>query len=215
MAGRRGRRGAAVGGRLGGVLLFALLALLTAGCGGSHGSDSTSGSRASDGSGNGVNPPVVHVSAPKYTGYHMPSSSMEPTLHCAKPGFGCGASHPDRLLVRRYDSTPRRGEIVVFKTPQRAAEVCGAGGTFVKRLIGLPGETVAERDGVVFVDGKKLNEPYVKADRRGDKSGRWRVPSGAYFLMGDNRSSSCDSRFWGSVPRDQLIGRVVKIFRQG
>jgi signal peptidase I len=139
---------------------------------------------------------------------------MEPTLHCAKPGYGCEASHPDRLLVRPFDFAPSRGEIVVFRTPQRAAEACGVGGTFVKRLVGLPGETVAERKGVVFIDDRKLSEPYVKEGRRDGKTGRWHVPDGEYFLMGDNRSSSCDSRFWGSVPRDQLIGRVAKIFRQ-
>jgi signal peptidase I len=93
--------------------------------------------------------------------------------------------------------------------------VCGAGGVFVKRLIGLPGEAVGERNGVVFVDGKKLREPYVKADRRDDETRSWRVPHDEYFLMGDNRASSCDSRFWGSVPRANLIGKVVKVFRQG
>ena len=143
----------------------------------------------------------------------MPSSSMEPTLHCAKPGIGCGALHPDRLLVRGFDSGQRRGDIVVFTTPRRA--VCGARGTFVKRLIGLPGETVAERDGVVSIDGKELSEAYVKPGRRDDLTRSWRVPQGRYFLMGDNRTSSCDSRFWGSVPRGNLIGRVAKIFRQG
>jgi signal peptidase I len=186
--------------------VLAFLLFVGIGCGNTVGAGSDGGS---------TNPPVVQVSAPRYTGYHMPSASMEPTLHCAKPGFGCGASHPDRLLVRAFGSAPSRGDIVVFRTPRRAARVCGAGGTFVKRLIGLPGETVGERNGVVFIDGKRLSEPYVKADRRDDETHSWRVPDGEYFLMGDNRMSSCDSRFWGSVPRDNLIGSVVKIFRQG
>ena len=108
----------------------ALLALGWAGWGSSPGV----GSDAST-----TDPPVVHVSAPRYTGYHMPSSSMEPTLHCAKPAIGCEASYPDRLLVRAFGSAPRRGEIVVFTTPDRAREVCGASGTFVKRLIGQIG----------------------------------------------------------------------------
>jgi len=65
--------------------------------------------------------------------------------------------------------------MVVFKTPQRAAEVCGSAGTFVKRLIGLPGETVVVRNGFVFIDGEKLSEPYVAADRRESEGGRWHV----------------------------------------
>jgi signal peptidase I len=167
------------------------------------------------GDGSSNSPPVVHVSAPRYTGYHMPSSSMEPTLHCAKPALGCGASHPDRLLVKAFASDPARGDIVVFRTPRRALESCGVSGTFVKRLIGLPGETVSQRSGIVFIDGRKLDEPYVKARRRDDQTGSWHVASQEYFLLGDNRASSCDSRFWGSVSRSNLIGKVVKVFRQG
>ena len=186
---------------------YALLALTGVACGASSGSPG--------GDGSGSTPTIVHVSAPRNTEYHMPSSSMEPTLHCAKPGFGCGASHPDRLLVRDFTSDPARGDIVVFRTPRRAQEACGVAGTFVKRVIGLPGETVSERKGVVFIGGKKLDEPYVSPERRDDTTRTWHVTSGEYFLLGDNRASSCDSRIWGSVPRRNLIGKVVKVFRQG
>ena len=100
--------------------------------------------------------------------YRIPSSSMEPTLHCAG-SQGCEARLSDRVLANRFIyrfRSPHRGEIVVFKTPPAAKQRCGAGGTFVKRLIGLPGESWSERNGYVYINGKKLNEPYIKADRR-------------------------------------------------
>jgi signal peptidase I len=91
---------------------------------------------------------------------------------------------------------------------------CGAGGTFVKRLIGLPGEVVSERDGIVFIDGKMLNEPYISPDRRDHEPPRsWaRIAPDHYFFMGDNRSQSCDSRVWGTVPRSDLIGEVFFVY---
>jgi len=146
--------------------------------------------------------------------YRIPSSAMEPALHCARPTPGCEAGTADRILVPRLLSfwTPSRGDIVVFRTPPLAAEKCGEGGTFVKRLVGLPGETVAERRGLVSVDGRPLNEPYVKRGRRDTESGTWQVPKGEYFFLGDNRAQSCDSRQWGSVPRDNLIGPVVAFY---
>jgi signal peptidase I len=147
--------------------------------------------------------------------YRIPSSSMEPTLHCARPGSGCLARFSDRVLANRFIyhfRKPRRGDIVVFKTPPVAAAKCGSGGTFVKRLVGLPGETVQEKSGQIFIDGKKLVEPYVGESRRDSDSGTWKVPPGQYFFMGDNRIQSCDSREWGSVPRKNIIGQVFAIY---
>jgi signal peptidase I len=149
--------------------------------------------------------------------YRIPSSSMEPTLHCARPALGCEARFSDRVLANRFIyhfRNPRRGEIIVFKTPPAAAQKCGAGGTFVKRLIGLPGDVVSERDGFVYIDGKLLDEPYIKPDRRDHEPPRnfGRVAPGHYFFMGDNRSQSCDSRVWGTVPRKNLIGEVFFVY---
>jgi signal peptidase I len=145
--------------------------------------------------------------------FRIPSSSMEPTLHCAKPGDWCLGSIDDRVIANRlaYDfGSPKRGQLVVFKAPAATAK-CGGGegGTFVKRLIGLPGEEVSEHTGTIFIDGKKLTEPYVDPGLRDVQSGTWRVPPLQYFFLGDDRSHSCDSRTWGSVPRSSLIGPVV------
>jgi signal peptidase I len=148
--------------------------------------------------------------------YRIPSSSMEPTLHCARPGPGCEARLSDRVLANRFIyhfRSPNRGEIIVFNTPKKAAQAaCNASGTFVKRLIGLPGETVSERDGQLYVNGKHLDEPYITPQRRDHQSGTWKVPQGKYFFMGDNRQESCDSRRWGSVPRKNIIGEVFMTY---
>ena len=148
--------------------------------------------------------------------YRIPSSSMEPTLHCARPAPGCEARFSDRVLANRFIyrfENPRRGQIIVFKTPPLAQVRCGAGGTFVKRLIGLPGDTVSEKNGFVYINGKLLKEPYIQASRRDhDPPRTWHVPQGYYFFMGDNRAESCDSRVWGPVPRKNLIGEVFFVY---
>ena len=160
--------------------------------------------------------------------YRIPSSSMEPTLNCARgPGaIGCLGDSSDRVLACRICldfGPPSRGDIVVFNTPREAALKCGEGGTFVKRVIGLPGETVKEDDqGFIWVRKPgaksffKLKEPYLTASRRLADSAHfgevWHVPANSYFMMGDNRSQSCDSRTWGSVPRNKLIGKVFFVY---
>ncbi len=164
---------------------------------------------------------VLLVKAFVVNPYRIPSSSMESTLHCAQPASGCEARFSDRVLANRFLyhlRDPRRGEIVVFETPPQAQVKCGAGGTFVKRLVGMPGETIEVRleggDGYVYVNGRKLSEPYVEPDRRGavEEFGPVKVPDDAYFMMGDNRAQSCDSRVWGSVPRENLIGKVFATY---
>jgi signal peptidase I len=147
--------------------------------------------------------------------YRVPSSAMEPTLHCGPKGFeGCVGSTDDRIAVLEYVfSSPKRGDIVAFSAPPLALSMCGAGGVYVKRLIGLPGDTWAERSGVVYIDGKALSEPYVPASERDHFSYPVRkIPQGQYFMMGDNRSGSCDSRKWGTVPRRNLLGRLVATY---
>nr|MDP9492284.1 signal peptidase I [Actinomycetota bacterium] len=144
--------------------------------------------------------------------YRIPTSSMEPTLHCAGAGVDCTARFSDRVLANRFIyrlKDPERGDIVVFETPQRARKDCNASGTFVKRIIALPGEAWEMRNGFVFINGRRLQEPYVKPDRRElDTLPPQRIPKNHYFVMGDNRGSSCDSRVWGPLPRGNLIGKV-------
>jgi signal peptidase I len=164
---------------------------------------------------------VLAVKAWVINPYRIPSSSMEPTLNCAKPAVGCLASGglfdgSDRVLACRICldfESPARGDIIVFNSPPKAAVRCGTGGVYVKRLIGLPGDVWSEKDGYVYINGKKLNEPYIEPQYRDDLSFTGgKIPPGQYFMMGDNRNGSCDSRYWGTVPRADLIGKVVAIY---
>jgi len=148
--------------------------------------------------------------------FRVPTSSMEPTLHCAKPGVGCTGSLNDRVIVAKIVyrfRNPERGEIAVFHAPPEAKERCTEGGTYLKRVIGLPGEQISERDGLFYVDGRKLNEPYVTQFERDSVTKTWpRLGKGEYFMMGDNRLGSCDSRTWGPVSRSAFIGPVVATY---
>jgi len=140
--------------------------------------------------------------------YRIPSAAMEPTLHCARPAPECQAKHQDRVLVFKFLGYGR-GDIVVFHVPKAAEEACGAGGVFVKRIVAAPGDTWQEKQGFVYVNGKKLDESYVDPGKRDQQSYPLRrIPADNYFLMGDNRSASCDSRRWGTVEKDQIIGRI-------
>jgi signal peptidase I len=164
---------------------------------------------------------VIGVKAWIVNPYRIPSPSMEPTLHCARPEPDCEGSSSDRVLANRFIyhfHDPRRGDIVVFHSPPAAAREC-IGGIFVKRIIGLPGERWSERKGVTYIDGRRLSEPYIEPGHRDEDTktlfdipptGKLkRIPAGMYLMEGDNRAHSCDSRVWGLVPRIDIIGKVV------
>jgi signal peptidase I len=163
---------------------------------------------------------VLAIKAWVVNPYRIPSSSMEPTLHCARPATGCEARFSDRVLANRFIyhfRDPRRGEIVVFETTPAVVRKCNAGGTFVKRIVGLPGETLRLRlvrgREYVYINGRRLDEPYVQPDRRAfGPEKTWKIPEGQYFLMGDNRTSSCDSRQWGPLPRGNILGEVFATY---
>jgi signal peptidase I len=163
---------------------------------------------------------VLAVKAWVVNPYRIPSPSMEPTLHCARPEPDCEAMRSDRVLANRFIyhfRDPRRGEIVVFHAPEAANREC-MGGIFVKRIIGLPGEVWSERNGYTYINGRRLSEPYLRPGRRDQETKNLsdipptgtmkRIPKEMYLMEGDNRAHSCDSRVWGLVPRKNLIGKV-------
>jgi signal peptidase I len=140
---------------------------------------------------------------------------MEPTLHCAMPGPGCLSNYADRIVVRPLEEgEPERGDVVAFDAPPLAEARCGSGGRFLQRVIGMQGEELEERNGFVFIDGDRLVEPYVDPVLVWR---RWRtaIAEGRYFLMGDSRAQSCDSRVWGTVPRNAIVGKAIQIERDG
>jgi signal peptidase I len=185
------------------VSSIALATLVLAGCSGKSSSQSSGGLT------------VEKVTVPRETRtYTVPSSSMEPTLHCGQAEPGCEADVPDRVEVATPAVKIKRGDVIAFKTPPLARERCGAGGIFIKRVIALPGETWSERNGDDYIGAKKLDESYVNAGRRDTESHPpIHLPAGDYFVEGDNRSASCDSRVWGPVPRENIIGQVTRVIR--
>ncbi len=152
--------------------------------------------------------------------YRIPSPSMVPTLEIGQ-----------RVLVNRIGnrfSEPEIGDVVVFHPPtgaERADNMCGetppegqvclrptsrkADVNFIKRVVAGPGDRIAIEDGHVILNGKRQPEPFTEACGGGDGCSYRReatIPAGHYFMMGDNRGSSDDSRFWGPVPAEWIIG---------
>jgi len=127
--------------------------------------------------------------------YSIPSPSMTPTLQVG-----------DHIVVTPYVAGgPQRGHVVVFRSTQQSGEL------LVKRIIATPGDLVDSRLGYVRVGGRTLAEPYVLRPAASGAIQAQIVPSGSYFVMGDNREVSSDSRSWGVVPREQIVGRARMI----
>ncbi len=159
-----------------------------------------------------IGPPIRHVPYPYYGGT-LHTGVMEPTIRCARPGQGCTAKYNDLVLVELSGARLlSRGDIIFFQLPTAAKRFCGQGEA-IERVVGLPGDHVAEHTGTISVNGHRLAEPYVPASERDQRSGSWHVPQGSYFVMADYRKYSCDSRYWGPLPATNVKGRIVEIIR--
>ena len=127
--------------------------------------------------------------------FRIDGTSMEPNIH-----------NGEYIIVNKtaywFGHNPQRGDVIIFNAPDQPQN------DWVKRVIGLPGDKVEVRgDGTVYVNGQQLEEPYLPPHHSGT-SGTWTVPEDQYFVMGDNRSASLDSRAKGPVPRNRIIGKA-------
>jgi len=125
------------------------------------------------------------------------SISMQPTLYAG-----------DFVVVNKVAykiGTPERGDVIIFHYPPDPNRE-----PYIKRVIGLPGETVRVSDGEVFINGVPLREPYIAAPPSYD--GTWTIPQDSLFVLGDNRNSSSDSHSWGTVPLDNVIGKAEVVY---
>jgi signal peptidase I len=161
---------------------------------------------------------AVLVKTLAFQAFYIPSGSMEETLQI-----------DDRVLVNKISyrfGDPQRGDVIVFdRTPNTDESLLGAllrnlaesvgvrtpEADLIKRVIALPGETIEIRGNTVFIDGEPLEEPYLEDDVRTERMNPVTVPEDEYFVMGDNRSRSQDSRFFGTVSRDEVVGRAFVI----
>ncbi len=135
--------------------------------------------------------------------FYIPSGSMEPTLQIG-----------DRILVSKFSyrlGPIRRGDIIVFRFPLSPSR------DFVKRVVALAGESVELREGLVLINGKPLSELYPTPLPGGDRActssyGPKKMPEGQYFVLGDNRCNSEDSRFFGFVPAENVVGKALLVY---
>ena len=151
------------------------------------------------------------VRAFAFQAFWIPSASMEPTL-----------SVYDRVLVQKAFFSwrdVREGDIVVFSRPPLDQCPGSPDGDLVKRVIALPGQTIYSQGNSIYVDGRRLAEPYLPGyDPLGPpipdatRQHPYRVPPGEFYMLGDNRADSCDSRYWGPIEGSSIVGKVVLTF---
>lgn len=130
--------------------------------------------------------------------FYIPSESMVPTLQVG-----------DRIIVSKFTyrfSEPKRGDIMVFKFPLDPSR------DFVKRTIGIGGETLEISNNHLYINGQPVVENYLPVDLQFADFDPVNVPPGSYFMMGDNRNNSDDSRVWGPLPEENIVGKAVLIY---
>lgn len=136
--------------------------------------------------------------------FKIPSGSMRPTLEVG-----------DRILVSKFIyffKEPQRGDVIVFRSPEAPKK------DFIKRLVAKGGETVEIRDGKIYINEKPADIPalnsrhYYNRDSYGGEGNKVYIPNGQFYVLGDNSASSRDSRYWGFVPRKNLIGKAFVIY---
>jgi signal peptidase I len=133
--------------------------------------------------------------------FNIDGHSMEPSLH-----------DTELILVDKWSyhfHTPARGDVIVFVAPPNPSQ------DYIKRIIGLPGDVITIQDTRVIVNGKPLKEFYVKPENQGNPYASFAnrvVPPDSYFVLGDNRDGSSDSRDWGCLPRQNIIGRAALVY---
>lgn len=134
--------------------------------------------------------------------FSIPSGSMEPTLHVG-----------DRVIVSKLSTrfgAIHIGEILVFRAPAAVAVKCGDNyPDLIKRVIGLPGDTLSSKGNTIYVNGRPLPQPWAHNLPLTPAITTTKVPANHYFMLGDNEYDSCDSRFWGTIPKSSIIGAAV------
>jgi signal peptidase I len=147
--------------------------------------------------------------------FKIPSGSMIPTLsvgdHIFVLKFMYGVKIPFSDTILFHTWAPKRGDVVVFKYPREEKT------DFIKRLIGEPGDTIEVKNKQLYINGEPVKEPYIihtdsNIIPERDNFGPVTVPEGKYFMMGDNRDQSLDSRFWGFVSENKLKGKAALIY---